>query len=307
MVRKLEHTHLGQIIAQNNDLKVLDCWNCGFRHLDPYPDAEMIDRFYTEDWLYAENGAAWFDKEKREHDTASWNPAYRWQTELLGSSGDLIDVGCGVPWFPAYWQFVTNGRAVGVEPSKLAREFWLDVNVEVLPSVDELLASGYQGHLRLSLVLEHVHSPGEFLYDLLPALNGRLMVIVPNDFNPLQRQVLKRDYNVDDSHFSRRGLRDYDSWFIGKTHLNYFTPNTLRLLLQELGLRVVYEGATFPMSLFILDGMDYRGDDALGHRCHEARLEFERVLGPLAFRMYKLMYDALGWGRELVFVAERRE
>ena len=45
----------------------------------------------------------------------------------------------------------------------------------------------------------------------------------------------------------------------------------------------------------------------MGRACHMARLHFEKALGPLAFAIYRLLYRQFRWGRELVFIVERKD
>jgi hypothetical protein len=76
--------------------------------------------------------------------------------------------------------------------------------------------------------------------------------------------------------------------------------------MEKAGFDVVFETATFPMELFILMGTDYRGNDILGQQCHETRLKTEQTFGEKAFDFYKHLYDNYKWGRELVFVGQKR-
>jgi hypothetical protein len=162
--------------------------------------------------------------------------------------------------------------------------------------------------VRFSLVLEHVPDPAGFLSDHLawPGLDAKkVLVVVPNEFNPLQRAVLRRDplgtfrdVPLGPVHHHRR------AWFVDRRHLNYFDPPGLRACFEDAGLRVTYEGATFPMELFILAGADYRKNKSIGLAAHRLRLRFEKAMGSLAWRIYEMLYRRWGVGRELVFMGE---
>ena len=142
----------------------------------------------------------------------------------------------------------------------------------------------------MALVLEHVVDPLETV--LIAKKNyigskGKLLVIVPNEFNPLQVRVQARVGGA---------------WYVQQPHINYFSKVGINSLLQACGFRITYQGGTFPMELLYLMGHKYIGDDAVGQQCHQIRLNFERRMGWYAFRLYHLLYSRLGWGRETIIV-----
>ena len=114
---------------------------------------------------------------------------------------------------------------------------------------------------------------------------GHILVVVPNDFNRLQMEL---------NYFG----------FIGKAHVNYFTPQSLQYVMEQAGLKVVHKSATFPMELFIFADIDYRGNDQLGRKCHRFRLRIERLFGWRIFWLYQKWFNWWGIGRELIFVGE---
>jgi SAM-dependent methyltransferase len=270
-------------------LYAIDCSSCGYVHLIPLPFPGAIDAYYGSfDAEYDnDDGNAWLKKEWQEHKLGLWDARYRFEKQLLGD-GPLLDVGAGGGWFVEWWRKQGCG-ADGIEPSKTAREF--NRNVKLYATFDEAKAKLEQvplRSLRFSLVLEHVVDPAELLDEYLQLLEpgGKVLIIVPNEFNPLQRQVAKRDGN----------------WFLDARHINYFTPSSLRELLLKLGLKVEYEAVTFPTELWRLAGFGY---DTAGRRLHRWRLRLEKLAGPGVFAVYKRLYDRWGWGRELMFVARR--
>ena len=275
--------HHGPVLAERGELTVIDCEACGYAHLHPL-------RFPKAGELYGEHAPPdWFDKVRREHEEGWWRPAYDHQVRLLKDAWTLVDWGAGAGWFVHHWLDQYRGVGIGIEPSEDARKA-ARVPEYLFPDVGRA-RERYELPLgttaaRASLVLEHLVNPRVFLRGMVSHADARIMVVVPNEFSPLQRRV-------------------GGDWFVNRVHLNYFNPWSLRGLFSQAGLRVVHEGATFPMELFILTGKDYRGDDALGRECHALRLKFERKLGRLAFLLYGLMYRAAGWGRELVFVGEK--
>jgi SAM-dependent methyltransferase len=122
--------------------------------------------------------------------------------------------------------------AYGVEPSGRAREHAQDLGClcgdTPLKNFDAAIATE---------VLEHVDDP----YDTLRlwrahlAPGGLLALSVPNDNNPLQRLLWGR---------SR-------PW-VHHTHISYFNPRTLRLLVEEAGFMVIWQQTSFPVELLLI-------------------------------------------------------
>lgn len=273
-------THRGSRIA----LGVINCIDCGFAHLDSLPDARTVMQYYEGDKFYNQHSPpGWFVKEKGEYDAHLWHPYFEYLASYLDSYLPTIDVGAGCGWFVDYLNW-RGMFAYGIEPSHAARAF---SPIKRAMFAGKGTAKKF-GNVTCLLTLEHVLNPEQFLReDVLSLLHpkGRLIISVPNEFNPLQRLV--------------RG-----DWFVSPVHINYFTGQTLDSLLRRMGLRIVERGATFPMELFLLIGRDHRGNDELGQRNHLARLRFEQWAGAKVFKWYGWLHRRFGIGRELVRVAE---
>ena len=162
--------------------------------------------------------------------------------------------------------------------------------------------------VRMALLLEHLPDPRAFIIEarqkfcnfdaeMLPIRGSvskhalsKIMLIVPNERNPLQKLV-ERSVGY--------------SWYVQRPHINYFTKNSIKRLLHTCGFRTVFQTGTFPMELLYLRGYKYIGNDAIGQRCHQIRLDFERRYGKRAFDLYHLLYTVLGWGRETIIIGEK--
>ena len=284
----------GPEVAWNGDLSVVDCASCGYAHLARYPGQEETSTYYESDQFYRKHApGGWLQKEAREHKKGLWRSAYDYQISLLSKRETrLLDVGGGGGWFAAHW-LLHQGKTGDlntvrvVEPSNLARLRSPLPRALFYRRIED--ASDIYGHVRASLVLEHLPDPDQVIQSLIPKLSehGNLMIVVPNEQNPLQLRLWDR--------------RE-PAWWVSKVHVNYFTPHSLRRVLERNGLQVVYEGVTFPMEVFLLAGLDYRKHPGLGKRLHRTRLQVERLLGHRVFRLYDAMYRRWGIGRELVFV-----
>ena len=292
----MTNSHFGPTVAFKNDLKVIACYDCGRYHLDPLPDPRKVSQYYQADKFYTDSDQ-WFHREADEHRRGLWDAAYHWQVKQLRTvtrpCSRLIDLGTGAGWFVHFWN-KNYGSAVGVEPSRTATSWSpcfnrLEAN---LSKAARRYIPGSPVYLRAALVLEHLPDPVGFLKEALTAFLGALavMVIVPNEFNPLQLRLNKK-----------LPLTQNTYWLV-KDHVNYFNPVSLRSTMVQAGLEVVFEGVTAPMELFPLTGLNYIGNDKLGVKCHQTRLQFETVFKGLAFGLYQQWYKRHGWGRELVFI-----
>ena len=276
----MEHT--GNVLAQRGNLSVIDCKMCGWAHLDPLPDAKTVEQYYRND--YYGNSSSWWRKELYEHTRGLWNTSYSFQASLLGS-GRVVDWGCGAGFFAKWWRDrPLTSRSYGIEPNDLARSY-LGYSF-LFPDVTYV--SSVTSNHRASLVFEHIVEPRIILAQMKQFLLQKILIIAPHDgpTNPLQVKL-------------------GGDWWLDKNHINYFSPKGLSNLAEGMGLRVTYRGATFPIELLALaTGKDYRNDSVWGAKCHMFRLNFEKTLGTMAFRLYSTLHKKLGWGRELMYVLE---
>lgn len=277
---------------KDKSLSIIYCKSCGFHHLNYKFYNRDNENYYLEDKFYTEHSpSGWLKKEIREHRLGLWDSYYNFQIKMLDVPNlPIIDVGCGTGGFV---DFCTRKgyRAYGIEPSPSARHEgkspYVYPSIERLKPLLEHIYSSVSYNIHMSLVLEHIQKPKQFIeeyYDFFGEL-GNLMIVVPNEMNPLQEKYCKNN-------------------FLSSVHYNYFTPKTLKSLLEKCGLEVIRESATFPMELFLALGFNYIGNDKLGKKLHMFRLKLEKVF-PFIFYGYQYLYKKYGWGREIIFVARR--
>lgn len=194
--------------------------------------------------------------------------------------------------------------SVGIEPSKTAHSFsQRSGNVVINDFFDERSSKeliknvGKFDAIHISEVLEHVPNPVTFLANVSQVLNpnGYVVIVVPNEFNLLQRFA---------NYFVKNKF-----WFISPPdHLNYFTPNSLQKLLNRCGFEVVHKNSTFPIEIFFLLGMNYIDKPIIGKRCHQLRKFLEIYCNKIVgyrwlYRLYSLNLR-LRIGREILFVCK---
>ncbi len=299
--RPADPPHDGPVLASRAAFSVIDCRICGYAHAVPLPSEGELAGVYSHDY-YATEKPLYLAR--YEEDRAWWLDVYAdrlqaMEAALAPGRRTILDVGSGPGLFLD--AAVARGwRATGVEPSRQAAAHARGLGHSVHEGFfDAAMAARLDAvdAIHMALVLEHVPAPADLLaaaHGLL-ADGGILCVVVPNDFNPLQRVA------------EGQGMAPW--WVAPPHHLNYFSADSLRCLLTGCGFTVIAQSATFPMELFLLMGENYVGDDALGRACHGKRKAFETALrragegGRLA-GLYESL-AAQGLGREIVLFARK--
>jgi SAM-dependent methyltransferase len=292
----------GPLLDRRNDFDVIDCRTCGWAHVLPIPSQAQLESLYrahyyaTEKPLYLERfreDQAWWELtyKDRYESFESWLPAGRRRILDIGSGpGLFLLTGKKRGWTP-----------VGVEPSQQAAAHSRAQGLEIVEKYLTPDAAGELGRfdvVHMSEVLEHLPDPAGIVRLAAELLDpgGIVCIVSPNDYNPLQQALRDAD--------------DYAPWWVAPPHhLNYFTPRSLRGLLERSGFEVLSVEGTFPIELFLLYGDDYVGNDALGRVCHGKRKRMELLLeraGLTALR--RRLYRALiaeDVGREVMIFARR--
>lgn len=211
----------GHVCGDRPDLEVFRCASCGVIQL-----AEIV---YTKDGRYAADDyfpADWRADWDRE---AAWNEqrVERCRTLLPTPEARVaLDFGCGIggflrrarPHFAAVIGFdlssavVRRHRAEGFEA------------VDDLDAVDRTVDT-----LALFHVLEHVPEPWHLLADLM----GRF---------PKVDRVVVETPNTDEILIRAFDLPAYRRVHYNAEHIWYFTPETLTVVLERAGLRVLHRG-----------------------------------------------------------------
>ena len=268
--------------------EAIDCAQCGYVHLEPRPSQEELDAHW--DALYA--GGYLYEQEKRQQ--WYWRLVYlermaRFE-ELAArrpfETRELLDYGTGVGRFVAATWLTLGWNVTGYERSEEARR-------QVSPFAFSACFPPYDG-VHCSLVLEYVLDPLETLRHINELLipGGVLCLVVPNEFNPLQRKLYKKwGYSPLHPH-----------------HVNYFTPRSLAALVKRAGFEVVEVTATFPIEALALAGLNYVKHPKLGIVAHWLRMVFEAALLVVApgtkRRLYGWFADR-GIGREIELWARK--
>jgi SAM-dependent methyltransferase len=298
-----EKKHSGPIVESRDRFDVIDCTGCGFRHILPIPSQVELEKVYRSEY-YTQEKPLYI--ERNLEDQEWWKVVYDGRFDLFErllpfSPRRLLDVGSG-PGF-----FLRRGedrgwQCVGIEPSRKAATFaraaGLTVKRAFLSEVSAV-EMGTFDVVYMNEVLEHTPDPTAILRQSMELLkpSGLLCIVVPNDYNPLQKAL--------------QDVCGFPSWWVAPPHhINYFNVTSVKALVQKVGLEIVDVEATFPIDLFLLMGENYVGNDELGRKCHGRRKNLElnlkkAGLNHLKHTLYHFFAE-LGIGREVQVIARRR-
>jgi len=294
--------HSGTLVTKAKGHDVVDCFLCGFRHVMPLPDAAALERAYREAY-YAEEKPNFIAHSGEDQEWAEMFQRDRleiFERLIIWEKRRLLDIGCG-PGFFLKTAKDRGWRTLGLEPSRQAaahaRSLGLDV-VEGFFNAEAATTLGRFDVVHLNNVLEHVPNPQEVVRlarDLLPK-GGLICLNVPNDFTAFQASAVA-------------SLKLPEWWVAPPHHLNYFDFDSLSRLVKRAGFEVRERTTSFPMELFLLMGLDYTKDPALGRACHNQRKRFDLALEKAGFKETRQkFYHALaqaGFGREAVVIAAK--
>jgi len=293
--------HYGEIIDSKDGFDVIGCNTCGFKHVIPIPTPEEMNKYYSKQFiperpLYIE---------RFHEDLDWWKMVYKEKYKLFEkylppNCRRILDIGCGLGLFLK--EGIKRGwKTIGIEPSQQAAKHAKNLGLEIIDKPFDEYYIGRIGKfdvIYMHEVLEHIPDPIgiiKIVYQLLKT-NGLFCVIVPNDYNPLQKIFCEQS--------------DFEPWWIAPpVHVNYFTFDSLKQLLCSHDFKVLQSRGTFPMEIFLLMGDNYIGDDTLGRACHNRRknLEINLGLGGLD-RIKNDLYTTLAKhniGREIVILAKK--
>ena len=196
---------------------IVRCRDCGHMQLERFPPEEDLSEAYAE----AESNA-YVEEEAGQRETAR---AILDEIEAHVEPGTLLDLGSWVGFFLAEAQ-ERGWVGVGVEPSLYASRFArqrLGLDVRQAGLFEAALAEAPFDAVFMGDVIEHLPRAGDALDRIagLLAPSGVLAMALPNAGSRLARTMGKR------------------WWSVIPTHVHYFTPESVRTMLERHGYEVV--------------------------------------------------------------------
>lgn len=249
-----------------------------YLRLEPIPSNEEVAEFYAKEFYdanasYFNNSSLEVQQEQSDFFNARWNDVYtNCSKKFNGEIKDktVFDIGFG--FAQALLFFKEKGLEVsGLEPSIDGYNYALSKGINAFHSgieSFECVGNNKFDIVLLMNVLEHLREPATTLLNIKNQLlndNGILVIDVPNDFNTFQ-EVANLEYDLD------------QWWVVAPNHINYFSPDSLKSLLNDCGYDVFEYESAFPLDMFLLFGDQYVGNPEIGRECHNKRVNFERLM-----------------------------
>jgi SAM-dependent methyltransferase len=211
---------------------IVRCADCGHMQLERFPPEEDLSEAYAE----AES-TAYVEEEAGQRATAR---AILDEIETQVKPGALLDLGSWVGFFLAEAE-ARGWVTVGVEPSLYASRFArerLGLDVRQAGLFDAAVDGAPFDAVFMGDVLEHLPRAGEALDRIaeLLAPGGVLALALPNAGSRLARRMGRR------------------WWSVIPTHVHYFTPQSIRTMLERHGyevVRITTAPKTFTVSYYL--------------------------------------------------------
>ena len=203
-----------------NALSIFQCNDCTFGFQNPRIKYENVHEIYNNtyimDVVYDNEIAQKLDKVKFEYGVQT-------ASRYINSIQSIMDVGCGTGLSLDVYEKMGIPNVYGIDPGKYSTKKDLRITSSFMTEIPEQYKD-------LSLItfwdtLEHIH---DFKYILSSAhkalkVNGLCLIMVPNFLSLATRLMRERSptFQID--------------------HLQYFTQNSLKLILKESGFDVMHE------------------------------------------------------------------
>ena len=204
-----------------NDYKLYQCDGCSFVFVHPYPNNEMLDRYYQESY---ESGkyeiyATAMDirrkiNEQRFSDIQKFNPG-----------GKIFDIGCGVGYFLNVAQehnLETYGVEFTEEGTKISKIKHKNVYKGTLD--ENTFSDSFFDVVSIFDVIEHIIKPMNTFKEISRIIkrDGILAITTP-DISSWHAKFFRKNWGV----------------IIPPEHINYFSPTSLEIALKICGFKIL--------------------------------------------------------------------
>ena len=219
---------------------IAECRSCTLRFTQDVPDENTIAPYYkSENYISHTNTAKGLINRLYHFVRKKTIVAKRKMIERNTGikTGKMLDVGSGVGSFVS--EMKQHGwEATGLEPDADARKVAKDLYGLELSGIKQFyqLPAGHFDAITLWHVLEHVHDLSKYVQQLKALLKekGRLFIAVPN-------------YTAADATIYREYWAAYDV----PRHLYHFSPQSIKVLMEKNGLKVLQHKPMWYDSFYI--------------------------------------------------------
>lgn len=208
--------------------EIWECADCTCCFTQDVPDEESIGTFYRSDNYISHSNTSQGLINRLYHSirTITLKQKHRLiKNSTRLSTGSVLDIGAGTGAFAAFLQR-SGWRVTGLEPDEAARVVASNSNNITLLPGEQLFQLPEESFDAITLwhVLEHVHMLHPYMGQLkkLVKPNGRIFIAVPN-------------YTSYDAKWYNKYWAAYDV----PRHLYHFSPQAMRTLLKQHGLKLV--------------------------------------------------------------------
>lgn len=215
-------------VRDNNSINVVKCLKCGHVQLDLIPDLEEDKYFYDKDMQSRELNKDIDFAKKRENYALDLESRKKIFSQISKDS-NILEIGSGYGFLLEY--MINAGYKIeGLEISSYRRKLSNSISsanvydYNILKDEVPLEMNKRYDVIIMLQMLEHISNPKKFLIKVREMLkDGGIAIIEVPNFNDHMIKVCK----------------EYFEFYFQRAHISYFTPDTLKYLIEESGFSTV--------------------------------------------------------------------
>lgn len=278
----------------------------GYYELKDKPTKDGLEEYYSKKYYQDPKGS--YESNYTHAEITYFNNQlerkYYLLSKLLGDFNSsktykFLDVGCGEGWALKFFK-EKSWKVTGMDFSNFGCKHLNPDCVEYImvgdveKNIKSTISKEKYHCILLDNVLEHLLDPLETLKYCSNLLedDGVLIIEVPNDFSPIQKNLF------DENYISK------NFWVLSPDHISYFNKMGLASLCREAGFSEKFVIGDYPIDFNLFNpNTNYIDDSTKGKSCHKERVSIENFLQDISLEKTINLYSALGdlgLGRQLI-------